>query len=120
MLAVCACRGPDEISLGGMVALSTEHFLSPTGADGDDRGTRDRPWKTFRYALQRLVPGSMLTLLTSASPYDDTTTGTLNVKCADTVIANSATPNATPAMNGTVGMEIVVRADEERKVFLPK
>jgi hypothetical protein len=117
-LAVCACRGPDEIPLGGKVAPATEHFLSPTGADGDGRGTRDRPWKTFRYALQRLAPGSTLTLLTSVAPYDDATTGTLNVKCADMVIPNSAAPNAVPSLNGTLGMEITVRADEERQAFL--
>jgi hypothetical protein len=115
-LAAGACTGPAEISLGGKTPPSTERFLSPTGNDNAD-GTRAHPWKTFAVALPRLSPGSMLTLLSSPKPYDDATTGSLNVKCA-AVTANSAAPNAVLASNGLPGMEITVKADVERQVFL--
>jgi hypothetical protein len=121
-LAVCACRGPDDLSLGEapLPPSSSERFLSPGGNDQND-GTRERPWKTFAHALPALGPGSTLTLLASAAPYEDATTGTLNVRCAD-ASADSTVPGAVLASSGlqTAGMAITVRADPgaERQAFL--
>jgi hypothetical protein len=117
-LALCACTGPAEISLGGKVAPTMVHYLSPEGADGADRGaTADRPWKTFKYALPQLGPGSTLILLGSPTPYDDSTTGTLNVRCGP-VTAASTVPDGPQLMNGMLGVEVTVRAQPERGVLL--
>ena len=109
-LALGGCTGPDDISLGGRVTATTGTFLSPAGSDDND-GSREHPWQTFKYACGTLTEGSTLTLLSGT--YDDATTGTLNVRCGDAVIANSSAPNAVRAANG-----ITVTSDSERAAFI--
>jgi hypothetical protein len=115
-----ACSGPDQISLGGHLTPLTERFLSPAGSDEND-GSMDRPWKTFAYALPRLAPGSTLQLLsddaTPATPYDASTSGTLNVRCG-AASPTSPAPNAVFASNGQPGMPITVRAYSEHGAFV--
>jgi hypothetical protein len=110
VLAFGGCTGPDDISLGGALPAATPRFLSPSGNDNDE-GSREHPWKTFRYAFNVLAEGSTLTLL--GGTYDDTTTGTLNVRCGDAVIANSSAPNAVHAAN-----RIMITADSPRTAFI--
>jgi hypothetical protein len=115
--SLCACTGPDEISLGGHLTPSTERYLSPTGSDAND-GSQDRPWKTFAHALPLLAPGSTLRLLASDAPYDDSTSGTLNVHCEDVASPTSPAPSAVRAQNGKTGMVITVRADGEHTALV--
>jgi hypothetical protein len=111
-LALAACTGPDDISLGGRVTASTGTFLSPAGNDDND-GSREHPWQTFSHAFRMLAEGSTLTLLSGT--YDDATTGTLNVRCGDAVITNSSAPNAVHAANG---IRVTADADSERTAFI--
>src|SRR5580692_11593122 len=78
-----ACAGSAEISIGTIVPSSPDtFFLSPTGVDQGPTSTRDQPWKTFRYALPRLVQGSTLILLDGE--YNGNSTGYLNITCDPT------------------------------------
>jgi hypothetical protein len=115
-LAVCACTGPDLISLGGALPDSSERFLSPTG-DDTNPGTSESPWRTFRFALPKLEPGQTLHLLNGT--YEDATTGTLNVRCAD-ASSSSTVPDAVLAKSGlpAPGMAITVRAETEHAAFV--
>jgi hypothetical protein len=117
-LALGACRGPSVIVLGaaddampGPIPMMA--FLSPTGNNSDD-GTQLHPWKTFKWALPRLQPGSTLTLLDGT--YDGEGTGYLNVTCDPAATAPSQ--RSVKAANGTATMPIVVKAANERKAFL--
>jgi hypothetical protein len=116
-LALCACTGPDLISLGGALPDTMERFLSPAGNDANAGTTSDSPWKTFRFALPKLEPGQTLHLLNGT--YEDATTGTLNVRCAD-ASPGSTVPDAVLAKNGLAapGKAITVRADSEHLAFI--
>jgi hypothetical protein len=78
-LALGACSGPAEISLGGVgMVTSNPAYLSPTG-DDQNPGTLTQPWKTFAAAFRRLGPGSTLKLLDGT--YDGGTSGYLDARC---------------------------------------
>lgn len=111
-----ACSGPDEISLGGHLTPHTERFVSPAGSDEND-GSMDRPWKTFAHALPLLAPGSTLQLLSDDTPYDGSTSGTLNVRCGAASPTTPA-PNAVLASSGQPSMPITVRAYSEHGAFV--
>jgi hypothetical protein len=82
-LALGACSGPDELSLGSSFAPATTMvFIAPDGVVGAP-GTRERPLKTFEEALPRLRPGSTLTLLDGAY---DAANGVLQARCDDVTI----------------------------------
>jgi hypothetical protein len=107
-LALGACSGPAELSLGAtgsMVAPATKMvFIAPGGVEHAP-GTRERPLKTFAEALSRLRPGSTLTLLDGV--YDGAN-GPLKAKCDDVNV-----------FSGTDDLNrIVVKADTERGAWL--
>lgn len=82
-MALAACSGPAELSLGTVVAPATTMvYIAPDGMPGAP-GTRDRPLKTFAEALPRLRPGSTLTVLDGAY---DATNGPLTARCDDVTI----------------------------------
>lgn len=82
-MALAACSGPAELSLGTVVAPATTMvYVAPDGMPGAP-GTRDRPLKTFAEALPRLRPGSTLTVLDGVY---DATNGPLTARCDDVTI----------------------------------
>jgi hypothetical protein len=82
-MALAACSGPAELSLGTVVAPATTMvYVAPDGMPGAP-GTRDRPLKTFAEALPRLRPGSTLTVLDGMY---DATNGSLAARCDDVTI----------------------------------
>jgi Right handed beta helix region len=105
-LALGACRGPAAISIGAATTVDAkEVFLSPTGLDRNP-GTRDKPWRTFGFALPHLGAGSTLTLLDGT--YDGGTTGYFDARCG----SNGG------ALNGDPGNPVTVRAENQRAAFL--
>ena len=46
----------------------TSHFLSPVGDDVEDGGTRQRPWRTIQFAVDRALPGDRVVLLPGVYP----------------------------------------------------
>jgi hypothetical protein len=113
VLALGACSGPAEISLGGAGMVSTKAaFLSPRG-DDQNPGSREFPWKTFRAALKRMGPGSTLTLLEGT--YDGGATGYLNARC---VAGPGGPANATAGTDDTDAGRVLITADPPGGAFL--
>jgi hypothetical protein len=79
------------------------YYLSPNGNDTYSGGYA-APWKTFAFAVRRLVPGDTLVLLDGK--YDAATTGLPFIDCM------------TSAQNGTASNPITVRAQNERRALL--
>jgi hypothetical protein len=79
------------------------YYLSPNGNDGNP-GTQASPWRTFAYAVRRLVAGDTLVLLDGK--YDLATTGVLSIDCASN------------AQHGTASAPITVRAQNERQALI--
>jgi hypothetical protein len=112
-LALHACSGPPEVSLGGAGMVTTNAaFLSPKGND-QNPGSRELPWKTFAAALGRLGPGSTLTLL--ADTYDGGSTGYLDARC---VAGPRGPANAKSGTDDTDTGRILVKADLPGSAFL--
>lgn len=44
-------------------AWSADHWVGPKGRDGDNLGTRGRPWATLQYAADRVRPGDTVHVL---------------------------------------------------------
>ncbi len=95
-----ACSVPDEIFIG---SAAPAFFLSPGGLDGNP-GTRDKPWRTFAFAVAQLTPGSTLILLDGV--YQGSDSGYPDIRCGI---------NAAP---GTPAAPITLRADHERGALL--
>jgi hypothetical protein len=89
--------------LGASPALGSTYFLSPNG-NNRDSGTEHAPWKTFAFAVRRLVPGDTLILLDGR--YDSATTGLLAVDCAS------------GAKHGASSSPITVMAQNERRALI--
>jgi hypothetical protein len=79
------------------------YYISPTGNDGNS-GSQNAPWKTFGFAIPRLVPGDTLVLLDGN--YTPANSGRFSANCAAS------------AKNGTASAPITIRAHHERKPFL--
>jgi hypothetical protein len=79
------------------------YYLSPTGDNGNT-GTQASPWKTFAFAIPRLVAGDTLILLDGR--YDRRTTGLPSINCAS------------GARNGTASSPITFTAQKERRALL--
>ncbi|HEV3193096.1 MAG TPA: hypothetical protein VGY54_21460, partial [Polyangiaceae bacterium] len=96
-----AADGEGGPSLDGATAAT--FFISPAGSDNGP-GTRAQPWRTFRWAIPRLLPGATLVLLDGT--YEAATSGYPDVRCG----MNAA--------SGTVDHPIAMRADHERAALL--
>jgi hypothetical protein len=98
------CRtGVNDVSIGFDVSSANEYYLSPSGSDANS-GARDRPWRSFRFAVPRLQPGDTLILLDGV--YQRATTGYPDIRCD------------AGASNGTASRSITLRADHERAALL--
>ncbi len=137
LVGLGACNGPPRISLGAAASATTPRdgstalpdasapdgpadapegttdapalpvfYLSPTGDNGNP-GTRERPWRTFVFALRLLSPGATLVLLDGT--YDGGTSGYFNARC-------DVTGNNTP--DGTAAAPVTVRAEHPRAAWL--
>ncbi|HEX3695006.1 MAG TPA: DUF1565 domain-containing protein [Polyangia bacterium] len=100
-LGAAGCRGDSAILIGSDTATAV--FLSPAG-DDKNPGTRERPWKTFAYALPLLRAGESLILLDGT--YDRSSSGYPKIDCGGGIAS------------GTADQPIVLRADHERAAFL--
>jgi hypothetical protein len=85
------------------VPSGAAYYISPGGNDGNT-GTQISPWKTFGFAVRRLLAGDTLVLLDGK--YEAATTGVLSVDCASN------------AQNGTASAPIAVRAQNERRALI--
>ena len=50
------------------------HSVSPAGQDTDRAGSRDRPWRTIQFAVDRALPGDRVVLLPGFYPGESTLT----------------------------------------------
>jgi hypothetical protein len=57
--------GDSTVALTGGPA---SYFVSPVGEDVEDRGTRERPWQTVQFAVDRALPGDRVVLLPGLYP----------------------------------------------------
>jgi hypothetical protein len=101
-LVVLALLG-SLVLLGASPAPGSTYFLSPSG-NNRNAGAEEAPWKTFAFALGRLVPGDTLVLLDGR--YDSETTGLLSVDCAS------------GARHGTSPRPITIMAQNERRALI--
>jgi hypothetical protein len=81
-----------------------ERFLSPGGSDANDGLSPASAWRSFAFAVPRLLPGDQLTLLDGS--YEPATTGLLHADC------DAGAPD------GALGAPITVRAANERRALL--
>jgi hypothetical protein len=79
-------------------------YLAPTGSDSSDGATEATAWKTFAFALPRLLPGDALVLLDGT--YTQATTGLPGVDCQAAV------------RSGLADHPIVLAAQHERRAVL--
>ncbi|CAG0999394.1 hypothetical protein METP3_03192 [Methanosarcinales archaeon] len=79
------------------------YYISPSGSNSN-LGTLASPWKTFAYAIPKLLPGYTLILMDGT--YESSTTGLPAPNCA------------VNAINGASGNAITMKAQNERKAFL--
>lgn len=78
---------------------ATAYFISPSGNDSNT-GTQTSPWKTFRFAIFKLVPGDTLILLDGT--YDNSNSGLPIFK----------------NINGTAEKPITIKALNERQAHI--
>lgn len=90
--------------LGTHSVSATQYYLSPTGSDAANGTTSGTPWKTFNFALPRLVPGDTLNLLNGT--YTAANSGMVTMTCGSN------------AVNGTAGQRITVKAVNERQAHI--
>jgi nitrous oxidase accessory protein NosD len=76
----------------------TEYYVGPGGDDAAD-GSRDHPWKTLRFAVTRLKPGTVVNLL--AGTYD-----------GPVEVAAKATEASPAALRAAPGQEVVITYPE--------
>lgn len=50
------------------------YSVSPQGTDGDGRGSREMPWRTIQFAVDRALPGDRVVLLPGLYPGESTLT----------------------------------------------
>lgn len=102
LLPAFGCEvGGSNVAIGSDVP--SVFYVSPEGDDANP-GTLARPWKTLKYATERLKAGE--TLLLADGEYRLNTTGLLSVDC-----------DGAPR-RGRLGAPITVRAEHERGALL--
>ncbi|MEZ4272379.1 MAG: right-handed parallel beta-helix repeat-containing protein [Myxococcota bacterium] len=83
---------------------AANYYLSPTGNDAGT-GSMAAPWKTFAFAIPKLLPGDMLVLKDGV--YNASNSGYPALDC-----------NSANASNGTPSHPITLRSEHERRAFL--
>lgn len=86
-------------------AFATTYYISPSGIDSSTRGTSASPWRTFAYAIPRLIAGD--TLMLQDGTYLPDTTGLPKADCI-----------AGRAESGTSARPITLKAVSERRAWL--
>ncbi len=83
---------------------AANYYLAPYGVDTGPGTTSDSPWKTFNFAIPKLLPGD--TLVLADGTYNNLTSGYPDIRCGAS------------ATNGTAAQPITVKAENERLAFL--
>lgn len=83
-------------------ATGSTYYISPSGSDSAP-GTASKPFKTFKFALNKMQPGD--TLVLEDGTYDASNSGTLDVSCKF-------------ILDGLAKSPIKVRAEHERKALI--
>ncbi len=70
-------NGNKTVTDDGLFTLEGEpksYFVSPKGNDADSGGSRERPWRTIQFAVDRALPGDRIVLLPGLYPGESTLT----------------------------------------------
>jgi len=92
------------VMLMGSEAHAATYYLSTQGADSNSGNSSNSPWKTFSFAIPKLLPGDTLILVDGI--YNGSNSGYPSIQCG------------VNAVNGTAQTPISIRAENERKAFL--
>lgn len=98
-LAGCLCTAIFSLFLAGNASAAT-YYIAPSGLDSNAGTSASSPWKTFGFAIPRLVAGDTLILLN----------GTYNTSNSGVLLVSNK--------NGTASQPITIKAQNERQAHI--